>query len=241
MLTRERVRRKGGLRREPETKDDVTTNLQCFPSPNPAKYKIASSKSHKPSTLERICAIIGHVRMIKCCALRRCAIFPKPLWRTGLVTLPPLRVLSSSMFCYEVQYSLPSRPVDSLYLRGRSWRVRVNSSSDLSARNKCVFPGCTARTNGDAIFCWEQPRSRRIGNDTGPLHDSGPEWATPAVKISRDVFAEFLPFGKTTLAFELRRSDAVRSWFLSRWRCPLGSCLCAQRGPLGGAREAAVA
>ncbi len=170
--------------------------------------------------------------MIKCCALRRCAIFPKPLWRTGLVTLPPLRVLSSSMFCYEVQYSLPSRPVDSLYLRGRSWRVRVNSSSDLSARNKCVFPGCTARTNGDAIFCWEQPRSRRIGNDTGPLHDSGPEWATPAVEISRDVFAEFLPFGKTTLAFELRRSDAVRSWFLS----PLALTLPSRKLPLCTAR-----
>lgn len=153
MLTREWVRRKGGLTREADTKDDVATNLQCFPNINPPQCVIASSNSDKPNTFERICTITGHVRMIKCCALRRCAIFPKPLWRTGLVTLPPLRVLSSSVFCYEVPFSLPSRPVDLLYLRGQSWRVRINSRSNLSAQNKCVFPGCTASTNGDAIFC----------------------------------------------------------------------------------------
>lgn len=153
MLTREWVRRKGGLRREPDTKDDVATNLHCFFRAQTEQNMKSRPQSHKASTFERICAIVGQVRMIKCCALRRCAIFPKPLWRTGLVTLPPLRVLSASVFCYEVPYSLPSRPVDLLYLCGRSWRVRINSRSNLSARNKCVFPGCTASTNGDAIFC----------------------------------------------------------------------------------------
>jgi len=107
MLTRERVRRKGGLTREADTKDDVSTNLLCFPNTNQPQCTIASSNSDKLSTFERIYTITRHVRMIKCCALRRCAIFPKPLWRTGLVTLPPLRVLSSSVFCYEVPYSLP--------------------------------------------------------------------------------------------------------------------------------------